>query len=903
MFFKILENYPLEDIHFSEKRLFRSFQEIDEQLIIPQKKRKHLIQQVFTDKMIQKWVKRSRSRFAFKRLIAAHRLSNLSETSEWIIAMIQREKNLNVMFYLIYFSMPYMNQDIFNLIMDKVSRSNGLILDRYATLIANHYDVFENHLKSYSNSLTYQNIYVFVQCAYKNIYVDLNPQQKTFLFKLLISNDTSEELIELLELYLAYLETINDPILLDHKILDHSALSLRVFAFRALAKQKKWILIEKLFDYVSDDIKENHEIVQAILPVLDDTSILNKLFYYQTKLKDSRKKKVLADILSEKMDYIILKLNSHESDMARINIRLMIDYGYTSGLIAFINQNRDLQLENDLIKLLREADALDDKVDNEFLIYLSPKVLKRYDLTPKKPPLTIKEKQPYEISKIIWLIIMLFIALIFYPILSLIQQARIITDISFTQVLENFVLDTNRNLIYYFMTANGFYFILLIISLRGAYKQDELWMIKSLDLLYENELLPAISIIAPAYNEEVNIITSVKSLLNLKYPQYEVIVVNDGSKDNTLDVLIRYFKLKRSNPRFIKSLRTKAVRGLYKNPEYPNLIVVNKVNGGKADALNVGINVANHPYICGIDADSVLDQDALLRLMSASLDHKDRPVALGGNIVPANGCVIDHGFVEEKYFPKEILTRFQGVEYIRAFTSGRIGWSDLKSLLIISGAFGLFYKKDIIDIGGYITSSGNLKKDSVGEDMELVVRLTYERMKKGKKQYIGYIYHANCYTELPSDLKTLLKQRNRWHRGLIDILSYHRHIFLNPKYRQIGMVATPYFYVFEVLGPFFEWIGYLMLVLSFILGFLSGPIVLAIFGLSILMGMVISLFSLYIQESQSVYTSKKDVIVLVLFAILENFGYRQMLSVHRIYSFFTAMFEKGKWGEQKRKGI
>jgi cellulose synthase/poly-beta-1,6-N-acetylglucosamine synthase-like glycosyltransferase len=903
MFFKILENYPVEDFNFSEKRLFRSFQEIDEQLVIPQKKRQQLIHQVFTDKMIQKWVKRTRSRLAFRRLIAAHRLSELSESSDWLIAMIEREKNLNVIFYLIYFSMPYMNQAIFNQIMTKVSGSSGLILDRYATLIANHYDVFEKYLMSINSSMSYQDIYVFVKCAYKNNYLDLTLQQKTFLFKLLESNDTSEELIDLLKIYLAYLETINDPLLLNHKVFDHSALSIRVYGFRALAKQKKWMLIDKLFDYVSDDVKENHEIVQAILPVLDDASILNKLFYYQVKLKEPRKKMVLADILSEKIDYIILKMNSHESDMAAKNIRLMVEYGYTSGLIAFINQNRDLQLEHDLIKLLEDINAFEDKADNEFLIYLSPKVLGRYDLKAKTPPVSIKEKQPVELSKIIWLIIMLMIALLFYPVLSLIQQAKTIADISFAELLENFVLDTNRNLIYYFMAANGFYFILLTISLRGAYKQDELWMIKSLDLLYENDLLPAISIIAPAYNEEVNIITSVKSLLNLKYPQYEVIVVNDGSKDNTLDVLIRYFKLKRSNPRLIQSLKTKPVRGLYKNREYPNLVVVNKVNGGKADALNVGINAAKYPYICGIDADSVLDQDAILRLMSASLDHKDRPVALGGNIVPANGCVIDHGFVEEKYFPKEILTRFQGIEYIRAFTSGRIGWSDLKSLLIISGAFGLFYKKDIIDIGGYITSSGNLKKDSVGEDMELVVRLTYERMKKGKKQYIGYIYHANCYTELPSDLKTLLKQRNRWHRGLIDILSYHRHIFLNPKYRQIGLVATPYFYIFEVLGPFFEWIGYLMLVLSFILGFLSGPIVLAIFGLSILMGMVISLFSLYIQESQSVYTSKKDVFVLVMFAILENFGYRQMLSAHRIYSFFTAMFEKGKWGEQKRKGI
>jgi len=317
----------------------------------------------------------------------------------------------------------------------------------------------------------------------------------------------------------------------------------------------------------------------------------------------------------------------------------------------------------------------------------------------------------------------------------------------------------------------------------------------------------------------------------------------------------------------------------------------------------VGINIASHPYICGIDADSVLEQEALLRLMSITLDHKNTPVALGGNIVPANGCIIDHGYIEEKRLPKELIPRFQSLEYLRAFTSGRIGWSSINSLLIISGAFGLFKKDDIVQIGGYITSSGVLKKDSVGEDMELVVRLTHDKLKQKEPYLISYVYHANCYTELPSDAKTLLKQRNRWHRGLIDILSYHRSMLLNPRYKQIGLFALPYFYIFEVMGPFFELIGYLALILSFAFGFLAPMIVLGIFGASIVMGMVLSLASLYIAETVNTYTSKKDVFILLLFAFIENIGYRQIISMHRVYSFFTALFESGAWGEQKRKGI
>jgi cellulose synthase/poly-beta-1,6-N-acetylglucosamine synthase-like glycosyltransferase len=327
------------------------------------------------------------------------------------------------------------------------------------------------------------------------------------------------------------------------------------------------------------------------------------------------------------------------------------------------------------------------------------------------------------------------------------------------------------------------------------------------------------------------------------------------------------------------------------------------LNGGKADALNVGINIARNPYICGIDADSVLEQEALLRLISVTLDKSNVPVALGGNIIPANGCKIEYGHIVEKALPTETLTRLQSLEYLRAFTTGRIGWASINSLLIISGAFGLFRKKDILKIGGYITSSGKLKKDSVGEDMELVVRITYNKIAAKERYLVDYIYHANCFTELPSDMKTLLKQRNRWHRGLIDIISYHRRMLLNPRYKQIGLIAFPYFYIFEILGPFFELFGYLALIISFIFGFLAAEIVFGIFLASVIMGTVISLTSLYISEEVTEYTKTKDVFILIFFSLLENFGYRQLVSMHRVYSFFTTIKDTGAWGEQKRKGF
>ncbi len=660
----------------------------------------------------------------------------------------------------------------------------------------------------------------------------------------------------------------------------------------------------KLLLYLIHDEKdENKFIINTILNGLTSNRLFDDVVKLHHSLTSKNQKKALASILSSKIDYFIIELNGPKKETAINAITFTISEHQTAGLIAFLNRNKNIDLEKKLFDIIDPLINEDEKLKKAFTTYLSGTVLSRHHLEKTDMIQPKKEKPPVEKAKIVWMMSILLCSIILYPVLSLINQRGDIFHQAFSTSFEQFILDTNTNLIYYFMAANIIYLLLLVLSLKGAKKQRMLWNIKSEQLLYEEDILPAISIIAPAYNEELNIITSVQSLLNLKYPAYEVIVVNDGSKDQTLQKLVEHYELKREDANYTYSLQTKEIRGIYTNKRIPNLKVINKVNGGKADALNVGINIASNPYVCGIDADSVLEQEALLRLMSITLDHKAAPVALGGNIVPANGCTIDHGHIEKKQLPKELITRFQSLEYLRAFTSGRIGWSSVDSLLIISGAFGLFNKEDIINIGGYITSTGVLKKDSVGEDMELVVRLTNQKLKQKKPYLISYVYHANCYTELPSDPKTLLKQRNRWHRGLIDILSYHRHLFLNPKYKQIGLFAIPYFYVFEVMGPFFELIGYAALIVSLILGFLAPMIVLAIFLVSIVMGIVLSLASLYIAETVNTYTTKKDVFIVLLFAFLENIGYRQFISLHRVYSFFTALFENGSWGEQKRKGM
>jgi cellulose synthase/poly-beta-1,6-N-acetylglucosamine synthase-like glycosyltransferase len=335
----------------------------------------------------------------------------------------------------------------------------------------------------------------------------------------------------------------------------------------------------------------------------------------------------------------------------------------------------------------------------------------------------------------------------------------------------------------------------------------------------------------------------------------------------------------------------------------PKLIVIDKYNGGKADSLNAGINISTKEYFCGIDADSLLEQDALLKLASLTLDHGMETPALGGNIFPINGCSIEKGYIKEIRIPKSKIARVQNMEYIRAFMAGRLGWASLNSLLLISGAFGLFRKDRIIGIGGYLTSSGKYEKDTVGEDMELVVRIRRLMGELGNRYKICYAYHANCWTEVPEDMESLKKQRYRWHRGLIDILIFHKRMLFNPKYGRSGMLAMPYYFLFEMIGPILEFEGYLMVAAAFILGLLNAEITLLLFLSTIFMGVFISVSSLLIAEKDTKYYRRKDLLILILYSFLENFGIRQFISFWRVSGYFRMFGKHGGWGKAERKGF
>jgi cellulose synthase/poly-beta-1,6-N-acetylglucosamine synthase-like glycosyltransferase len=449
----------------------------------------------------------------------------------------------------------------------------------------------------------------------------------------------------------------------------------------------------------------------------------------------------------------------------------------------------------------------------------------------------------------------------------------------------------------YFFAINSYYLVLTVAGFCRTLRTVQELQRPDRRRLLRSPLTPPVSVLAPAFNEEANVVDNVRSLLMLDYPLFEVILVNDGSKDATLDRLIAAFGLKLSARSFEHTVPCKPIRGVYESSLYPNLVVVDKVNGGKADALNSGLNLALYPLFCAIDADSILESDALLRLVRPFLEAPGVTIAAGGVIRIANGCDIRAGRVRKVQLVRRTLPLIQIVEYLRAFLFGRMGWSSGNSLLVISGAFGLFDKRTAVRAGGYAT-------DTVGEDMELVVRMHRHLHDRKQRYRIGFVPDPICWTEVPESLRVLRRQRTRWQRGLIDTLWRHRGMMGRPRYGMVGLVALPGFAVFEMLSPVIELSGYLLLPLLLLLGYLDVSYVAAFMVMSILYSILVSILAVLLEDvTFRRYTNPRDMVVLVGAAVLEHLGYRQLTVWWRVRAFWE--FSRGdlSWGAMERRGV
>jgi cellulose synthase/poly-beta-1,6-N-acetylglucosamine synthase-like glycosyltransferase len=411
------------------------------------------------------------------------------------------------------------------------------------------------------------------------------------------------------------------------------------------------------------------------------------------------------------------------------------------------------------------------------------------------------------------------------------------------------------------------------------------------------DLAPPIAVIAPAYNEELTIVESTRALLSLHYPEFEVIVINDGSKDATLQVLIDAFEVRPVRRYHDLAVWNKPIRGLYANPDIPRLIVVDKENGGKADAMNAGINVARAPLVCVIDADTLLEADALMRVVRPFIEEPVKTVAVGGTIRIANGCRVEAGRIVDAKLPRNFLALVQVVEYLRAFLLARLGLSEMQALMIISGAFGVFKRSVVIEVGAF-------SQNTVGEDMELVVKLHRHMRDAGRPYRITYVPEPVSWTEAPESLKILGNQRSRWQRGSLETFFKHKDMFLNPRYGRIAYLGFGQVFVVDVLGPLVEVFGYLLIPLLWALGLIAFEFMAAFVALVFTFGAFVSVASLVLEEIQLRRLPRaRDLLILTLVALLENLGYRQLNNFWRVRGWWQFIRKNEGWGEMTRKGF
>lgn len=454
------------------------------------------------------------------------------------------------------------------------------------------------------------------------------------------------------------------------------------------------------------------------------------------------------------------------------------------------------------------------------------------------------------------------------------------------------------NLIFlgYSLLAVGMQVILLVAAGLELRREVQLTAGDSLRRLVRSPVTPTITVLAPAYNEEANIAHSVRSLLTLHYPRLQVVVVNDGSADGTMDVLHREFDLVEVAPPGGRTLQTARVRAVLRSQSAPGLLVLDKENGGKADALNAALDVASGDLVCAIDADTLIEPDALLRVVRPFLGDAG-VVAAGGSIRVANDATVRHGQVETARVPGRPVAGIQVVEYLRAFHLGRLGWNRLGGNLIVSGAFGLFRRTEVVAAGGYLT-------DTVGEDMELVVRLRRRGVEHDRPAKVVFVPDPVAWTEVPETVRVLGRQRDRWQRGLADVIGRHRRLVANPRYRTMGLLTMPYFVIVELLGPVIEALGVLAVVVGLALGAVepafAAVVLLVGYGFAVPIAMAAVLMD---QLAYRRYDRVRDRALLLLWAAAENLGYRQLAVWWRLRGLLRHAKGRREWGDMTRRGL
>ncbi len=452
----------------------------------------------------------------------------------------------------------------------------------------------------------------------------------------------------------------------------------------------------------------------------------------------------------------------------------------------------------------------------------------------------------------------------------------------------------------YFLAINSSLLVLVGLAAWEILRQNRRKGYAGRGEAVASQLAQGVSVVVPSYNEEAVIVTSVQAMLSMRYPCHEVIVVDDGSTDAMFEQLLGAFDLVCVEREVAGDLPTRATVIDVHVPRdgRTRLVVVRKENSGRSDAINVGINAAVEPLVVFVDADSILDPNALIGVSKPFADDPTRVVATGGVIRAANGCKVVGGRIVEVKLAKPWLVRIQVVEYLRAFLFGRAGWSRFGALILISGAFGMFRRDVLVEVGG-------LDPDSIGEDFELVMRIHRYMIDNRRDYRVQFVAEPVSWTEVPVTAKVLRSQRKRWHRGLWETLWKYRGMLFNPRYGRIGLIAIPYYWAFELIAPLLEVVGLVLVVAGFALGVVNTPYALMFMAVAYGYAILVTLAAMAAEElTFHKYTRWRDLGAILLAAVLENVGYRQATAWWRLEGWWASLRGKKQiWGTMTRQGF
>jgi cellulose synthase/poly-beta-1,6-N-acetylglucosamine synthase-like glycosyltransferase len=447
----------------------------------------------------------------------------------------------------------------------------------------------------------------------------------------------------------------------------------------------------------------------------------------------------------------------------------------------------------------------------------------------------------------------------------------------------------------YFVAMQVYMLGLALLSGYALHKERIAERFGRVEDMLGSDITPPVSIIVPAYNEAAGIVESIRSMAMVTYPRFEIVVVNDGSKDETLEKMVEQYKMVPVPMPFRANIKTAPVRQLYHTTVPVSITLVDKVNGGRADAINAGVNVARYPYVFLTDADVLIDGMAIVQAMRHFAEDRTRTVAVGGNVRPVNGCTVRYGHLVDARLPGTWRERLQVLEYVRSFVAARPAWSRLNCLPLLSGAFGIFLRQAVVDVGG-------LTHGHMGEDLDLTMRIHrhYRRIKQPYR--IVYAPSAVAWTEVPITRQVLRRQRIRWHRGLIRAMADFRSSLFNPRHGAIGMVAWPAMFLFEFLAPIVEFLGYLVVPLALLFGGIAWPQAALLLLVAFLAGALTSLAALFLDEQFGYFNEPLEAVTLLTLVFVENLGLRQQTVWWRIRALFGGVSTR-VWGDMQRKGV